>query len=1297
MGDARFDVFLCHNRADAPAVERIAERLKGEGLNPWLDRWRLAPGGSWQREIAQGLRSSRTCAVLVGAEGLGDWAREELQVAQDRAAKEHAFRLFMVLLPGAPKPDDPSLDFLANRTWVDLRSGVTDRHGFRDLVSAVTGVPWGDVNGEVKPGRCPYRGLQVFEEDHADLFFGRAADIAWMVQRLTDSRFLAVLGPSGCGKSSLVRAGLVPALKQGALPASHRWTFRLMTPGARPLSTLAAQLVSLAPDKPMQATVDGLRSDERTLDLAIPLALASRPADERVMLVVDQLEEVFTLCGDEAERAAFLANLRYAGSIPGGRLVVLVAMRADFYHRCAEYPALWRLMGARQFLVSPLGSDALREVIEQPAWHVGLQLEDGLVETILDDVGDQPGTLPLLEYALLEVWGRRRGQMLTLQAYVDSGGVEGGLAQRADTIYEGLTLAQQQLTRRVLLRLVQPGQGTEDTRRRAEFGELRTRPEDEADLQAVVKELTDARLLVVSSPGGTQVVDVAHEALIRGWPQLRGWIEEDRELLLAQRRLTDAATDWDHHGREDGLLYRGARLAAWQDRPLDDLNDLERAFLATSRKREARERTAKRRRTRLTLAGLSTALTIITVLAVLALFQRNDAISRQLAANAEAQLSIDPELSILLAREAFDVRPTAEAASALRQAVLDSQIRATLRGHEGPVYNVAFSPDGQRIVSGSGDSAVRIWDWASGDNLVVPYTGDPESGVWGVSFSPDGQQVAIAGGRGMVRVWDWASGDDPVVLRGHEGTVFGVAFSPDGRRLASAGEDSTVRVWDWASGDDPVVLRGHEGTVFGVAFSPDGRRLASAGEDSTVRVWDWASGSESAVLRGHEAEVDGVAFSPDGQHVASGSSDTTVRVWDWASGSDPVVLDGHESGVYGVAFSPDGRQVVSAGEDSTVRVWDWTATAQPAILRGHEDIVWNVAFSPDGQRVASASSDGTVRVWDWTAATDPVILRGHEGAIQNIALSPDGQRVASASSDGTVRVWDWASEDAPVILRGHENGVLDLAFSPDGRRVASGSSDGTVRVWDWASEDAPVILRGHEDAVQDVAFSPDGERIASASNDFTVRVWDWASGNNPMILRGHEYFVSGVAFSPDGRQIASAGGDFTVRVWDWASGNGPVILQGHESLVVDVAFSPDGRLVASAGADGTVRVWDWARANNPVVLRDHESFVLDVAFSPDGRLVASAGADGTVRVWDWASEADPVVLRGHEGVVSGVAFTPDGQRIASSSADRTVHIWNCELCGRPIGEVLALADERVTRELTCEERRTFLNERRQCP
>ncbi|MDQ2825491.1 MAG: toll/interleukin-1 receptor domain-containing protein, partial [Actinomycetota bacterium] len=574
-------------------VQRIAEALRRERIEPWLDKWVLTPGRSWQDEIVEGLASSSTCAVMVGPAGLGDWAREELAVAHDRAAKDHDFRLFLVLLPGAPEMTDPRLAFLRTRTWVDLRDGVADPDAFQDLVSAVTGAARAPAEGEsdadVDPDASPYRGLLSFEEDHAEFFFGREDDTARVLQMLRESRFAAVMGASGSGKSSLVRAGVVRALQSGRLPGSEAWAVRVFTPGVRPLTALAAQLNRAFPQESMQGTLRDLHADQRSLDLAATAGLADSPPGRRLVLVADQFEELFTLCQDEAERRSFLDNLLYAATIPGGRVVVIVGMRADFYHRCAPYPELRSLVATEQYLVGPLTRDGLCLAIVEPARRLGVELEAGLLDTILADVGAHPGGLPLLQHVLLELWQRRRGRMLTLEAYVAAGRLEGALAKRANAVYEGLPPDQQQIARRALLRLVQPGEGTEDTRRRATFDELLSHGEERANVERVVEALAKERLLTFGrdEASGGNVVDITHEALIRGWPELRSWIGERREQLRAERRLTEAAADWDQGGRDDSLLYRGGRLSAWDDRDLLSLNDLERGFLAASRARDA--------------------------------------------------------------------------------------------------------------------------------------------------------------------------------------------------------------------------------------------------------------------------------------------------------------------------------------------------------------------------------------------------------------------------------------------------------------------------------------------------------------------------------------------------------------------------------------------------------------------------------------------------------------------------------------------------------------------------------------
>ncbi|HSI31425.1 MAG TPA: protein kinase, partial [Miltoncostaeaceae bacterium] len=526
---ARYDVALLRAEGDAGAADEIAARLQEAGLQP------LVPEGS-TRAAAEGVGASSACVVLVGAEGLGDWARDGLAAAKEISGRDRSFRKVLVLLPGGPEPVDPSLAFLATTPWIDLRAWVADPHGVEDLVRVLRGADVGPGLVQAPADVCPYRGLEAFREEDADLFFGREEDVSRLVERLRATRFLAVLGASGSGKSSLVAAGLIPAVRRGALPGGESWRVLSLTPGAKPLNALAAQLRHL-PGSGSPSAAD-LAADERCLDLAVARAVEGRPPDDRVLVVVDQLEEAFTLCSDEGERAAFLGNLMYAASIPGGRCVVVVAMRADFYARLAEHPELRSLVAAQQVLLGALDARGLRRAIEQPAARAGLELEPGLTRRILTDVADRPGTLPLMEHLLVEVWQRRRGRTLTLEAYAASGGVEGALARRANSIYGAMSPERQAVARRVLLRLTQPGEGTEDTRRRATRAELVTRPGEEEEVDAVIGALAEARLVTTSTDEATgqPVVDVTHEALIRGWPELRGWINDDREQLRLHRR-----------------------------------------------------------------------------------------------------------------------------------------------------------------------------------------------------------------------------------------------------------------------------------------------------------------------------------------------------------------------------------------------------------------------------------------------------------------------------------------------------------------------------------------------------------------------------------------------------------------------------------------------------------------------------------------------------------------------------------------------------------------------------------------
>lgn len=1130
---------------------------------------------------------------------------------------------------------------------------------------------------------CPYKGLHAFESHDRCLFFGRRELVDDVLARLANARFVAVVGASGSGKSSFVRAGLLPGIQMPA-PAGAELRVALLTPGEHPLESLAGT-VSAALGGSVRLRSDDLRSDPDALGRA-----TREPGGGPLAIVVDQFEELFTICRDEAERRDFVDSLIGAWRGPASRVTLIVGLRADFYGRVTRYPRLQEAVVAHQTLIGPMCSADLRRAIELPAAACGLLLQPGLAETVLQDLSGEPGALPLLSHALLETWKRRRGSMLTLSGYREAGGMHGALAQTAERTLLDLPPADQPVARSIFLSLAEVGEGVEPTRRRVQRAELSMHAPSAEGLDRVLGVLADARLISVDA----STVVVAHEALIRHWPRLRGWIDADLEGLLLHRRVADAAREWDRLGREDGALYRGSQLAAagqWADDHPDLLSRLERGFLAAGQAladgalRAERERarlalaTAARRARRRLVVAIATAIATVLVagLAIVAVTQRRtaerqatEATSLALASSASALLASRPDVSLLLALAAERTRPSVQARSSALAALTTARqppVVAILRGHTDFVRSVAFSPDRRILASAGSDMTIRLWDVSAHAEVGAPMIGHTGA-VEAVAFSPDGRELASGSQDRTIRLWD-VRGHRQLgrPLSGHTNAVNAVAFSPDGRAVASASTDGTVRLWDVQT-HRPLgqPMTAYAGEVDAVAFSPDGTLLASGGWDHTIRLWDVRTHKQlGAALRSKDI-VTSVAFSPDGRTLASAGWDHRIRVWDLRTRTQlGPALSGHEDAVSSVAFSPDGRELASGSVDDTVRVWD-ARTHEPIgpPLIGHTDTVSSVAFSRDGRTLASGSADETVRLWDVGGVREPrAAMPGDTGTVAAVAFSPDGRTLASGSWDDTVRLWDVRSRaQLGAPLRADGAPVYSVAFSPDGDTLASASADKTIRLWEVRTRrQLGRPLTGNRAAVDGVAFSPDGRTLASAGWDHTVRLWDAATHRQigrPLV--GHDDIVESVAFSPDGRTLASASVDDTIRLWDVPTHRplgGP--LRGHTDAVTSVAFSPDGRLLASGSWDYTVRLWD-VRSHKQVgsALTGHSGSENAVAFSPDGATLASASDDNTILLWDVRTHmALGIPLAGHGDSVESVAFSPDGRSLASASYDRTVRLW----------------------------------------
>jgi WD40 repeat protein len=1187
------------------------------------------------------------------------------------------------------------INYYSQRTWTD----------------GITAPPIANDSGLID---SPFRGLSAFEERDAAFFFGRETAARQVLERMSrqlkGAGLLLVSGVSGAGKSSLLRAGVLPHIRRAGLasaPGSALWPCLLFTPGPAPLDELAARVASLA-GADVGAVRRGLDIDPEGFALTVhqaALTEPSRPArplespssdqQRRLLLVIDQFEQLFTQCSDEEQRRAFITALHAAATVGHGpsrapATLVVLGVRADFEARCADYPQLADVVQDR-YLVTSMTERQLRMAIAEPAKKAGSRVEDDLVNVLLREMSTRPpepssavshtggisgaGVLPLLSHALDQAWRSRTGGVLTLADYERTGGIEGAVARSAQRTYDSLSPAQQAAARQAFIRLTATSSDGVDAAKRVAITDLTggKSTAEVSDVEVVLEAFTAERL--VTRAAGT--VEISHEVLLTAWPLLRdNWLAENHADRIVRTRLQNVAADWERDSRDPSYLYSGNLLEAATETAArigtdpvrhPPLSQTEQSFLQASD--HAHHRTVRRRQRFVAfLMVLVIGLASATVYAVRdsqeARQQRDIAVSGQLSDDSETLSDTDPVISKLESLAAWHIHPSDDARYAMLSAAASPGIGVAAlprdNGSSNLVDSVAFSPNGKILATGSFDGTVRLWNTATREQIGRPLTGPHprlpnDSGVpnqvESVAFSPNGEILAAGSEDGGVWLWNVATHQQigsplPVNTRKLE-IIESVAFSPNGTILAAGNFTGTVRLWNVATRQpignplpvDTSTRLYH--AVNSVAFSPDGMILATGSDDDTVRLWNLATHQQIGVpFAGSTGSVSSVAFRPDGAILAAGSDDGTARVWDVATHrqiGDP--LTGSGEAIASLAFSPNGQVLVTGGDDHTVRLWDVANHQQLGPpLTGHTGIVFSVAFSSDGNTLASGSADGTVRFWDVAGATGIATLTDRTGSVLSAAFSPDSKTLATGTYDYIVWLWDLATRRPIAIRLDRHTGLVDsVAFSPDGKVLATGSSDGRVRLWDVATR----------------------RQI----------------GNPLVVDTSTAYFshaVNSVAFSPDGKILATASGDGMVRLWDVTThrqiGNALVGF-GFGASVESVVFSPDGNLLANADIVGMVHVWNVATHKQVEDLTGGNAET--VAFSPDGRTLATGGTDNTVRLWDLATHqqiGDP--LTGSTGWVTSVAFSPDGKTLATGSRDDTVRLWDVAT-RQQIGDPLA--------------------------
>ncbi len=1139
--------------------------------------------------------------------------------------------------------------------------------------------------------RAPYRGLEAYTADDASLYVGREREVDAFANRVQVEPFLAVVGPSGAGKSSFVQAGVIPALVE----RDPKTRVLVIRPGAAPLSALTSRLAAEGYDA--EGLETRLRDEPEHLGELLREEAAGRG---RLVVVVDQLEELFTLAKTDDERQCFVSALLSAAHLAGDSVRVIATLRDDFLLQAEALPALReRLAHSLKLLTTP-GPEELERILVEPARRAGYEFEDpSLPGRMVKEVQGEPGALALLSFTAAKMWEARdrHFRRLPTRAYEDLGGVGGALAQHAEALLESLPQAERRLVRDAF-RLLVTSEGTRSVLSRRE---LLSALGGGSAAEAAIEHLVQGRLLVIYDGEGGEQIEITHEALLTSWPRLVSWRREDAEGARLRDELRAAAVQWDRRGRPRGLLWRDDALAEyriWRARYEGALTEVEEVF--------GRESTAVARRGRrqwqaviaASFAMLAAGLAVLFVMHQRAEDARAE-VSRQLLDSyleqgSQALRSDDYYEAILFLSKAFEMGaegPEIELMLSMAAAAFEPQVAAAR--HEGSIWETAFSPDGEQVVIITGAGLVYLRD---GHDLAplheIEGHGDE---VYRVSWDPMGERFATGSFDGTARIWDAHTGEELAVLDhdgegisslafdssgevlvtgtwdgrvrmfrdlqkvhavdAHTGAVWVIAAHPDGRHVVSAGEDGHGRVWDLANGELRAETPSQDGPVHHLALDPSGERIVTTSMGGTARIHRADTGERLVELTGHRNLVTTASFHRDGDLVATASHDGTARLWDAESGRELFLLEGHRGYVLQATFH--GNEVLTSGADGTARRWDARTGTALAIMPASAGALGKARYSPDGERVVIPARDGRATLWS-TDADSHRVIENNDYRMVSARFGRGSSRLVSAGRAEVARVWDGESLEL-VAEHPHSGPLKDADVAPDGRTMVTVSESGRVQLWDVGAPEPRTEL-GIADRFTNLArFSPDGSRVFVDGS--RAALWNAGDGSRQIELDGGDATLIGPGFSRDGERLLAGGNDGRARLMDSETGEVLQVFEGHEDWIMAVDASPVEDIAVTASRDGTARLWDLEKGEARAVLAAHDGMVWDAAFRPDGNVVATAGSDGLVAVWGVRSGRKLARLSGHKRDVRSVSFAPGGTSLVSSSDDGSVRSWRIPL------------------------------------